>query len=355
MEWAESLAFAAFGVSLVFPLLCFFLLPSLWVWFASSLIFDLSYAALCIPLVRYFAKGGQFTEPRPNLAGKTLVLTGATPPGIGFQACVEFARMGAQVIMGVRGTERAASVAAQVAREVGLSDDAVGKQVIGISLDLSSLKEVRHFADEVLKRTQRIDFLVNNAGVMFCPHELTVDGLELQMATNHFGHFYLTKLFLPTLLKCQARVLNVSSAAHVAFVRAGGIVYEKMADKATYDKYEAYGESKLANVYFTQELQRRFGSQGLRAYALHPGAVATNLMRHMGILGVIAGPFKMLTFKTPLEGAQTTLFCALSDKAEPGLFHSDCKVWHSPMLNAAAAEKWWDFSEEVIRQKTAAN
>jgi retinol dehydrogenase-12 len=190
---------------------------------------------------------------------------------------------------------------------------------------------------------------------MACPYSLTKDGFEMQMGTNHFGHFYLTQLLLPQLLKSKSRVVNVSSTAHALWqVPCTLETYTEQMNKETYKPWNAYAISKIANIYFTIELQRRFGSEGLRAYSLHPGGVATGLQRHISISQMVNVPVRFLIFKTELEGAQTNLFCAVSDEAVPGKFHSDCQesgLGNPHADNPEQAREWWDYSEKIVAEK----
>jgi len=342
----EIRAFAAFVGFLLLPPASWLYLPLLWRLFTLTGL--LLYLTLVYVVIRRLAGGARYEGPRPNLKGKVTIVTGAAAPGIGYETSIEFAKLGAQVFVGVRGAERARETAAQIASAA----DVPLSKVVGLHLDLSKLKDVKQFASAVLQQTDRIDILANNAGVMFCPYSLTADGLEMQMGTNHFGHFYLTQLLLPTLLKSQARVVIVSSSAHSFFTGPQGIDYPRMAAKETYNDKEAYGHSKLANVYHAAELQRRYGDKGLKVYSLHPGGVSTALQRHIG-MDAIRQPFQHVLFRTPSQGAQTTLFCAFSDQAVQGGFHADCKHVVTPLsVQHQKAQDWYDFSEEVIREKT---
>jgi len=190
---------------------------------------------------------------------------------------------------------------------------------------------------------------------MACPYSLTKDGFEMQMGTNHFGHFYLTQLLLPQLLKSKSRIVNVSSTAHAIWqVPCTVERYNQMLNKQTYTPWRAYSLSKTANIYFTIELQRRFGAQGLRAYSLHPGAINTSLQRHMPIVQLLTAPLRLFLFKTQVEGAQTNLFCAVSDEAVPGKYHSDCQqteVANPHADNRERAREWWEYSENIVTEK----
>lgn len=198
-----------------------------------------------------------------------------------------------------------------------------------------------------------ITALINNAGVMACPYSHTKDGFEMQMGTNHFGHFYLTQLLLPQLLRSKSRVVNVSAAGHALWqVACTSDTYAEQLNKQTYVPVRAYSLSKIANIYFTIELQRRFGTQGLRAYVLHPGGVRTGL--HTAMSNWLTAPLLFLIFKTPLEGAQTTLFCSVSDEAVPGKYHSNCRqsqLGNPHADNPERARDWWEYSEKIVAEK----
>lgn len=192
---------------------------------------------------------------------------------------------------------------------------------------------------------------------MVCPYGKTKDGFELQMGTNHFGHFYLTKLLLPRLR--SSRIVNVSSVVH-AFckVPCDAAHYAEMCNPNRYTPLKAYALSKSANILFTRELQRRYGtSHNIRAYSLHPGAVDTRAARYVGVkrrISTLLKPLRSLIFKTSLEGAQTNLYCALSNEAKPGAYHADCAP--APILgkytgNDDITRDWWEYSEQVISEK----
>lgn len=192
---------------------------------------------------------------------------------------------------------------------------------------------------------------------MACPYTKTKDGLELQMGTNHFGHFYFTQLLLPRLQ--SSRIVNVSSAAHFMWnVPCDGFHYSQMSDPRTYHPWSAYSLSKTANILFTRELQHRYAtSHNIRAYSLHPGTVNTDLDRHSqmpDLIRMLLKPIRKIILKTPLEGAQTSLYCALSHEARPGEYHEDCQprtVFHKYAMDDQLAREWWDYSEKVINEK----
>jgi NAD(P)-dependent dehydrogenase (short-subunit alcohol dehydrogenase family) len=207
------------------------------------------------------------TADIPDLTGRTAVVTGANS-GIGFGAAVELARHGATVTLATRDPGRGADALARLKSEVPAADAGLGR------LDLADLSSVRAFAAGYAP--DGLDLLVNNAGVMAVPLRHTPDGFESQFGTNHLGHFALTGLLLPKLLaRPGARVVTVTSPYH----KIGRIDFADLDARGRYRKWPAYAQSKLANLLFTFELQRRADAAGVELLALsaHPGYAATNL------------------------------------------------------------------------------
>ena len=231
----------------------------------------------------------------PRQDGRTFVVTGANS-GIGLVAARELARAGGRVVLAVRDPARGEQAA------VAIEGEAVVRR-----LDLADLSSVRAFADEW---EGPIDVLVNNAGVMATPERRTKDGFELQIGTNHLGHFALTNLLLPHVTD---RVVTVSSGAH----RGGSIRLDDLNwNRGRYSRWRAYGQSKLANLLFTLELQRRLAEAGseLRAVAAHPGYARTNLQHHTESIfhrGVMV--ITDLAGQSEEMGALPTLYAATQD------------------------------------------
>ena len=210
---------------------------------------------------------GWTTADMPDLTGRRAVVTGATS-GLGEVTAVELARRGAQVVLTARDAARGGRARETVLRA------APGASVEVAALDLADLESVRSFAAE--QATEPLDLLVNNAGVMAVPARRTVDGFELQMATNHLGPFALTGLLLPALLRRPgARVVTVSSFVHWF----GSLDFGDLMSERSYDPWQAYARTKLANLLFMRELARRSGDAGLDlvSTAAHPGYARTNL------------------------------------------------------------------------------
>ncbi|GBM12762.1 Retinol dehydrogenase 11 [Araneus ventricosus] len=282
-----------------------------------------------------------------KLHNKTVIITGGNG-GIGKETALDLAARGAKVIIGCRDTEKGKKAVEDIRRQVPSS------KVIVKRLDLASFSSIRQFAAEILKSEPRIHILINNAGIMACPESKTVDGFEMQMGVNHLGHFLLTNLLLDRIKEsAPARVVNVSSAAYFA----GNISISDINMERGYSPSGAYSNSKLANILFTRELARRLKGTGVTTYCLHPGSIDTELSKHIkDTFGRIAGFFyyliSKLIFKSPKQGAQTTIYCAVDEKIanESGLYYIGCRSVE-PVAKArddAFAKKFWEFSEYLI-------
>lgn len=251
--------------------------------------------------------------------GKTFVVTGANS-GIGLEAAAVLASKGAHVVLACRSPQRAKDALETIGRR------ASGSSVEVMSLDLSSLKSVRAFATEVTARHPKLDGLVNNAGLMALPYGKTEDGFEMQLGTNHLGHFALTGLLLPTLLAAKgSRVVNVASTAH----RWGRMNWDDLMGERRYDAWGWYGQSKLSNLLFTYELARRLEAKGVATTALacHPGYAATAL-QHKGpemegsrLKGMFMTVGNTILAQGPAMGALPTLRALCDPDAKNGEYY----------------------------------
>ena len=214
-------------------------------------------------------------ENIPDLTGKVIIITGANS-GIGYEAAKEFARKGAQIILASRNLDKAQSALSQIQSEIPETNAEI------LKLDLANLKSIHQFTEIFKTKYDRLDVLLNNAGIMMVPYGKTSDGFERQFGTNHLGHFALTGLLIDLLLKTPgARVVNISSNAHhFDEMDFSNLMYE---NGEGYSAQKAYGRSKLANLLFTYELQRRFNAVEVDTIALaaHPGISNTNLAEHI--------------------------------------------------------------------------
>lgn len=282
----------------------------------------------------------------PDQSGRTALVTGANS-GIGFHTALELSRHGARVLMACRSPERAEQALGRL-RLAGGSGELV-------ALDLASLASVQAAAGELADRVETLDLLVNNAGVMAPPRTLTADGFELQFGTNHLGHFALTGRLLPLLLAAQAaRVVTVSSGAH----RMGSIAFDDLMGERSYRRWGAYGQSKLANLLFTRELDRRFGHR-LTAVAAHPGYAATHLQSGQGqpVMEALMRFGNATIAQSDAAGAWPSLFAATAPGVcggqyfGPGLFelrgHPKQVGRSAAAENDAVAARLWTMSEEL--------
>jgi len=250
--------------------------------------------------------------------GRIAVITGANS-GLGLETARVLAEHGATVVLASRDPGRTGTAADVLRGQLPTAS------VETAELDLASLESVRKAAAELSARFPKLDLLINNAGVMMPPYSLTKDGFELQFGTNHLGHFALTGLLLPTLLAVPgSRVVTVSSNVH----RAGRMNFDDLQSARHYQKFAAYGRSKLANLMFTYELQRRLAAANAPAIALaaHPGTARTELVRHMsalsqGSMSPRFGLFNSWWVQGSTTGALPTLRAATDPDAIGGTYY----------------------------------
>ena len=251
-----------------------------------------------------------FTEQSiPDQHGRVAIVTRANT-GLGFETARMLAERGASVVLAVRDVEKGRQAAARIRGDVFVQ-----------ALDLTSLESVRTAAAELRASHPRIDLLINNAGVMYTPKQTTADGFELQFGTNHLGHFALTGLLLEQLLPVPgSRVVTVSSVGHR--IRAA-IHFDDLQWQRSYNRVEAYGQAKLANLMFTYELQRRLASHGSTvAVAAHPGVSNTELTRNSpAMLRVPVTALAPLLTQTPAMGALPTLRAATDSAVLGGQYY----------------------------------
>jgi NAD(P)-dependent dehydrogenase (short-subunit alcohol dehydrogenase family) len=275
------------------------------------------------------------TKLGADLTGKNIVVTGASS-GIGAEAARVFAKAGARVFALGRSESKTMTVVDAINAECG---DAA--RVSFVSCDLSSLTSVRGAANAILAAGVPLHVLLNNAGVMAIQDRtLTADGFEMQLGTNHIGHFVLTNELIPALKAgAPSRIVNVSSKAHFR----GGIIFEDMMMGSDYNPWRSYGQSKSANILHAIELQRRHGSDGITAVSLHPGVITdSDLWRHAGNV--------MTANKSVPQGASTSVFCALAPDVAGGAFYDNCAPCGAAphATDPALAERLWAETEKLL-------
>ncbi len=275
--------------------------------------------------------------------GKRILVTGATS-GIGFYTTLELARMGGAVTL--------------VGRDEGKCIDSVefikkntnNLNVDYLIADLSSQSQVRAITEKYIQRADHLDVLVNNAGGAFLFRKESVDGIEMTFALNHLAYFLLTNLLLEALKASpSARIINVSSGAHYG----QHIDFDDLQMKRFYNPVAAYGRSKLANILFTYELSRRLAGTQVTANALTPGMVATDIWKKVTPLAtLLVYPIIRKRGKTPLEGAQTSIYLASSPEVKgiTGKYYANCLPKKSDPVtyDVSIAQKLWQVSSELV-------
>ena len=295
-----------------------------------------------------------------DLSGKTVFITGGAS-GLGQEAARAIAARGAHVVLAARSQQKLDTAADAIRMETG------SNKVETIVVDLASLESVRSCGDEANARFDKIDLLINNAGVMACPLEHTADGFEMQFGTNHLGHFLLTKRLMPLVEKGEnKRIVNLSSRGHhIAPVDLDDPNFESR----EYNKWQSYGQSKTANILFSVGLEDRFGGKGIHAYALHPGGIETELGRHLSDEDreFLRDRMEQIAkaggegWKTIPQGAATTCWAATAQELEGkgGVYCEDCHVAEqddenpiagvrSYALDKGNADQLWALSEKLV-------
>ena len=296
-----------------------------------------------------------------DLSGTTVFITGGNS-GLGQETGRAMAAKGAHVILSGRSQSKLDDAVAAIKAE---TPNANVETIVG---DLGSLDSVRACTAEANERFDKIDILINNAGVMACPKEQTSDGFERQFGTNHLGHFVLTKGLMPLVEKgANKRIVNLSSRGHhIAPVNTDDPNFENR----DYDPWLSYGHAKTANVLFSVGLEQRFADKGVHAYAVHPGGIQTNLGRHLSEEEAQALTERVIAsdpdfqWKSIPQGAATQCWAATADELEGqgGLYCEDCHVAEiddesrtsgvrSYALDPARANALWDLSEQMTGEK----
>jgi NAD(P)-dependent dehydrogenase (short-subunit alcohol dehydrogenase family) len=286
----------------------------------------------------------------PDQKGRVAVVTGANT-GLGFETARMLAERGASVVLAVRNVEKGREAAARMTGDVTVQ-----------ALDLTSLESIHAAADDLRATHQRIDLLINNAGVMYTPKQTTHDGFEMQFGTNHLGHFALTGLLLDLLLPVpDSRVVTVSSVGHR--IRAA-IHFDDLQWERSYNRVAAYGQSKLANLMFTYELQRRLAVRGTTAaVAAHPGLSDTELARNSPAVGrVFFTALAPLIAQKPAMGALPTMRAATDPAVLGGQYYGPDGIGESrghPRLvtssplsyDVTTQQRLWAVSEDLTGVK----
>ncbi|GLI70636.1 hypothetical protein VaNZ11_015548 [Volvox africanus] len=288
-------------------------------------------------------------------AKKSVFVTGGNT-GIGYETAKALAAQGFRVTIGCRDAVKADAALARI-------KEAFPSAVLDcVPLDLADLSSVSDCAKRILDSSVQYDVWINNAGVMACPKMSTAQGFEYQLGVNHLGHFALTNRVLPALQASNkpVRIINVASAAHIF----GKIDFHDLMRDRSYDAWEAYGQSKLANILFSYELSRRLGpSDKITVNCLHPGVVKTELGRYMEVDGEktwympLALSIMKLFMLEPAQGAATSIYLASSPEVEgvTGKYYVDCSraVSSNDSYNRDTARRLWEISQELTERVVA--
>lgn len=279
------------------------------------------------------------------MSNKICLITGATS-GIGKATAIQLAKKNFDLILLGRNEQKCKNVSAKIQR--------INRQIIikYYVVDISLMRQVRKICEEIKKDFNRIDVLINNAGARFLNHQLTKEGIELTLATNHLGHFLLTNELTPLLLNSDdARIINISSAAH----GGGKGLIENITDASKYDGRLQYSNSKLANVLFTYELSERLHNDNISVFAVDPGGVATNFARNNGLkfwVKHLAYYLLKRELITAREASETIVYLATSPdvKGKKGKYYFDMKEKKSSELSydKSLQTKLWEMSEELL-------
>ncbi len=281
------------------------------------------------------------TGQGPEMIGKVCIVTGATS-GIGEETALELARLHATVVLVGRSAEKCSKVLNEIKGRTG------NQSVDFLVADLSSQKDIRRIVEEFRKRYQRLDVLVNNAGAVFLSRLQSVDGIEMTFALNHLSYFLLTNLMLDMLIaSAPARIINVTSA----ILKQAKLNFDDLENRKGYNGIQAYGQSKLANLFFTYELAHRLEGRGVTVNALHPGFISSNLGKNnAGFLKPLLSLFHFGGI-SPEEGARSIIYLASSSElAEKngGYFDKDRLAPSLFSYDQATARLLWEVSASRV-------
>jgi len=278
-----------------------------------------------------------------DLSGKNVIVTGGNT-GIGIETARVLAARGAHVVIACRSPDKGQKAVEEIKAKLP------NAHVESMKLDLASLASVREFADEFKRMDRPLHILINNAGVMACPYQKTADGFEMQFGTNHLGHFLLTNLLVEPLERgAPSRVVVVSSHAHTA----SDVKFDNLQGDKGYSAFNAYSQSKTANILFANEFNKRFQSRGIYANSLHPGVINTEVSRHSTAAAIFYNVSDTLRLiKTIPQGAATQVYVATAPELEKvgGKYFSDCNeaVPKPYAVDPAIASQLWDISAELV-------
>lgn len=320
---------------------------SIVIWFMLSAL-----AVLSLMAIKKYLEV-QICNLNPDMTGKVVIITGGDN-SIGYHTALRLAQLGAHVILACKHMDLAKNTQNKI---IKLTQN---HKIESLALDLGDTTSIREFVKQFKSKHQRIDILINNYNLMEGRRRLTNDGFEMVFGVNYLGHFMLTLLLKDYLINsAPSRVINISSRASLV----GKINWNDLMLQEGWSAAKAYSQSKLANVIFSYQFNRRFEDEGVKSVSVHPGIVSTEVLRYMKekpltfILGILTRPFVYFLFNSPERGAQTSLKCALLSHEDlvGGRYYSNCKV--AKMAAGGRNEQnrinLWERSLEVLNMEDA--
>ncbi|KAL0880657.1 hypothetical protein ABMA27_001876 [Loxostege sticticalis] len=311
-------------------------------WMCSLYIVTLAVIVLRI-ILRF---GVKRCTSKVNMSGKVVIVTGANS-GIGFYTALDLARRGARVILACRHEARGIRARDQIIAAT------LNSNVVYKHLDMASLYSVKKFCEDITRTEERVDVLVNNAGVYALGDRYTDDGIVETMQVNYFSVFLLTDLLLPMIKAQRGRIVNVGSLAHYI----GDLKPDHINKKGYYSEMITYANSKFCIMAFTVELARRLRGSGVTVNAVHPGVVKTNITdtnRNI-LLDVVFWVLVWVCYRTAEEGAQSVVHCCVAEECAQtsGKFFVDCAVWRGPWKSESKIIhlNLWNISEKLLKYK----
>ncbi|KAL1310500.1 hypothetical protein AAFC00_000786 [Neodothiora populina] len=292
----------------------------------------------------------------PDLSGKVILVTGGNS-GLGAESCLRFAEHNpAEIYLGARSKAKAEQAIASI------KETSPNAKITFLEMDLTNLASVKAAAESFMASSKRLDVLMNNAGIMACPADLTADGFEIQFGTNHVGHFLLTKILLPVLQETaklpdtDVRIVNISSRGH-KFSTKGLLLEDACTDMSSYNTFTRYGQSKIANIFFTQELAKRY--PGIRCVSLHPEDVNTNLVSGFKkswpwVPDFVWNAAGALVATNVQQGALNQLWASVSPDVRSGEYYDPVGKIGSisaPVKDASNAPKLWKWTEMEMEKR----
>jgi len=335
--------FAVVAFSII-NLVLFFYFPSTWSWLLSSYMW-IPFVLVSVYIIRTIRRGRMVhASEEVDLSGKVAFITGANT-GIGFETAKALVRMGCHVIVGCRDQNKGETTVRLIHSQ--LDSKVTGKAEFIAPLELTKFDSISNFVSKFKETNLPLHILINNAGLLPSEFSLTSDGLETATQANHVGHFLLTVSLLPVIKRSDGRVINVSSFAQHFSTKSATVDDILRPRKEKFNTMNVYGNTKLANVLFSSELNKR----GIPSYSLHPGMIATDFQRGSSIFTIAMKFFAFFLVKVPVEGAQASIYCAIVPNLKPGYYSECVRAYVTPSAkDQQLAADLWEGTDNIVRK-----